>query len=184
MSARRVWALGLAAMLSPALSACDPAGTRYLWIEDFEGPLCEGAPCGWSRIAGEEGGARWEQTLPAEHGLVLRGDGVVVVARPDVVVATGASDLTLALEVVVRCDVGAALSVEIGATDRLSGELQSFTPRVTPLVSWLEPRPTAARFGTGRLSIGSIDSISLTKTGEGACEVDFIGVIDTSFIEG
>lgn len=171
-------AIGLAATAF-GLTACGPFESPYTWSDDFEGPLCDGAPCGWSRLAGAADGARWGETLPGEHGLVLSGNGVIVSVAPALSLGFGASDFNLALDLIARCDLGSTLSVEIGAVEDFSAEVRGYTPTpLNVLARWTDPRPNATRLGGSGETLRSIETITLSKSGDGVCEIDFVGLID------
>jgi hypothetical protein len=175
-------ALGLAgAAVALGLAACGPFDSTYAWSDDFEGPLCAGAPCGWSRLAGPAEGARWGETLPGEHGLVLSGNGVIVSVEPALTVVNGTSDFNVVLDLIARCDLGSTLAVEIGTTEDFTGELLEYEPMLNVLTSWSSPRPNASRLGNGIDNLRSIDTITISKSGDGVCEVDFVGLIDDTF---
>ena len=180
MSGHRCLRTGLAlAATALGLAACGPFESPYSWSDDFEGPLCAGAPCGWSRLAGPPEGARWGETLPGEHGLVLSGNGVIVSASPAVPLTFGISDFNIVLDLIARCDLGSTLSVEVGATELSTGELRGYAPTtLNVLSSWTDPRPNASRLGGGADTLSSIDTITFSKSGDGVCEIDFLGVID------
>jgi hypothetical protein len=174
-------AIGLA-VGALALASCGPFESPYTWSDDFEGPLCMGAPCGWSRLAGPAEGARWGETLPGEHGLVLSGNGVIVAAEPAITLGLSTSDFNVALDLIARCDFGSTLSVEVGATENVTGELRGYAPTtLNVLTSWNDPRPNASRLGSGIDTLRSIDTLTFSKSGDGVCEIDFVGLIDDTF---
>ncbi|MBX7194991.1 MAG: hypothetical protein K1X94_23255 [Sandaracinaceae bacterium] len=174
-------ALALGA-LSVGGAACGPFSSDYLWSDDFEGPLCEGAPCGWTRLAGAPESARWSQSLPGEHGLTLEGNGVIVSNDLGLTLALSTFDSSLALDLIARCDLDSSLTVEIGATEDVTGAPLGYSPtRLRVLTSWTEGRPNAAAFPSSASSLRSLDTLTIAKSGDGVCEVDFIGFIDNSF---
>lgn len=170
------------ALAASALAACGPFDSPYAWSDDFEGPLCDGAPCGWSRLAGPAEGARWGETLPGEHGLVLSGNGVIVAAEPAISLGATTLDFNIAIDLIARCDFGSTLTVEIGATENVTGELRGYSPAtLNVLSSWTDPRPNASRLGSGIDELRSIDTITFSKSGDGVCEIDFVGLLDETF---
>lgn len=149
----------------------------YVFLDDLEGPLCDGAPCGWTRVAGPDDGARWGESLPGEHGLHLSGNGVVVRIEPAVMLDFSMTDNQLALDLIARCDPGSTITVEIGATGAFGGGTVGLEPMpLNILTSWTERRPNAVSLGSMGTSIGSIDSITIAKSGDGLCELDWIGI--------
>lgn len=171
----------MAASLALALGACQPPVSDYLWSDDLEGPLCDGAPCGWERLAGPAEGATWAESLPGEHGLVLSGPGVVVGIEPALLLGLSTSDTTLVVDVIARCDIGSSLTMEVGATEDFTGTVVAYTPTVNVLTLWTNRRPNAVTLGGTGQALRSIDSIRFTKSGSGQCEIDFVGLIDQTF---
>lgn len=175
------------ARLLPALAALALVGCPtfvdgdYVFREEFEGPYCDGAPCGWVRVAGPADAARIDESLAGEHALFLDGSGVVVRVEPAVAVLD-VSDSVLALDLVARCDVGSTLVVEIGATESFSGRLVELTPPLSQprnvLNEWGQPRPTAVALGGEGTVLSTIDSITITKSGDGLCEIASIGIFN------
>jgi len=151
----------------------------YVFLDELEGPLCAGVPCGWTRVAGPEEGARWGQSLPGEHGLHLSGDGVVVRIEPASELPFSMTDTQLALDLIARCDLGATLTVEIGATDTSGASLGLEPMPLNILTTWTERRPNALTLGGTGASLRSIDSITVAKSGTGVCEIDWIGIFRT-----
>jgi hypothetical protein len=156
---------------------CPTFDDPYFYREEFEGPYCEGAPCGWGRVAGPDGSARVEDVLPGERALVLEGSGVIVRAEPAVVLA-GIGDGVLALDLLARCDFGSTLSVEIGTTNTFTGVTSSYEPTPNVLLTWSEPRPRAVAFEPLGNVLDTIDSITISKSGDGVCEIAAIGLLD------
>lgn len=172
----------LPAVLAIGLAGCGPFESDYVWSEDFEEPGCAGVPCGWERLAGTDSGARWAETLPGEHGLVLEGSGVIVSRQIDLTFAFSTFDSNIALDLIARCDVGSGLEVEIGASEQTTGTVHGYAPAsLNVLTSWTDPRPNAVRIGSDGVNLSSIDTITFTKSGDGVCEIDFVGLIDDTF---
>lgn len=175
-------AIGALSIGALALAGCPRFDDGdYFFLDDLEGPLCGGVPCGWTRVAGPEDGARWAESLPGEHGLHLSGNGVVVRVSPAVDLPFSVSDSQLALDLIARCDPGSTLVIEVGATEDFSGTLVGLEPTLNILSSWNEPRPNPVQLGATGASLGSIDSITIAKSGDGQCEVDWIGIFPTFF---
>jgi hypothetical protein len=171
---------GLVGLGLVGLAGCPTfADGDYVFREEFEGPYCDGAPCGWARLSGPEDAAYVDEPLAGEHALFLDGSGVVVRVEPAASVED-LGDSTLALDLVARCDVGSTLVVEIGATESFSGAVVELTPPLVQprnvLNEWGQPRPTAVALGDGRLVLRSIDSLTITKSGDGVCEIASIGI--------
>ena len=141
--------------------------------------------CGWMRIAGAADNVIIADTLPGERGLQLR-DEVTVSHTLEGVMFDSANRITgerLALDAIVRCDVGARLDVQIAGTDEL-GMPQAFTPVLSLEPNWDRPRPSFSAlrgFSSADPALVSLDTIVLTKTGRGVCEVDEIGILLNQF---
>ncbi len=148
----------------------------YVFLDELEGPLCSGVPCGWTRVAGSDDSARWAESLPGEHGLHLSGNGVVVRVEPAVELPFTMSDNQLALDLIVRCDPDSTVTVEIGSTDSTGAVLGLEPTPLNILTSWTERRPNAVTLGATGTSLSSIDSITIAKSGDGRCELDWIGI--------
>ncbi len=176
--------------LAPALlaSGCPRFDDgNYVFRDEFEGPLCDGAPCGWVRVAGAADSASWGESLPGEHGLHLRGSGVVVRIEPeDAMLELGTQDSLLVLDLIARCDVGSTLSVEVGALESFTGEIRSYEPTLSVgtniLTEWGQPRPNAVQLGSSGFVLDEIDSITIAKSGDGLCEIDSIGIFIQTFV--
>lgn len=173
---RAPWVL-LALLL--AMMACAPEDEPpRFYREDFE-TLCDGVPCGWQRIVGDEDQAVWVETVhPGEHGLRLtgnvtvRGPGTMDVDEPVVAAA-------LSARVAARCDSGSTLRFDIVLADSLGTQSTSSTAHSPPaewgepLVFWPSPVPEPA---SGTLS--RVVAIGITKAGAGACEISDIAIDD------
>ncbi|GAB4204884.1 MAG: hypothetical protein OHK0013_20220 [Sandaracinaceae bacterium] len=180
--ARRAHALviGLVSIGAALASGCPRFEDAYFYREEFEGPYCDGAPCGWTQVAGSAESARIEEILPGERALVLEGSGLIVRVEPDVAVGN-VGDSVVALDLIARCDLGSTLAVEVGASESFSGNILSFTPTLTSgnvIMDWNQGRPRAVALGGGRTVIATIDSITISKSGDGVCELASVGLLD------
>lgn len=166
--------------LALALSGCPPtASDVYVYFESFEGPLCEGVPCGWSQVAGPSGSVQWSESFAGEHGLHFSGSGVAARVEPRRTLAFATSDVELALDLIARCDPGGLLTVEVAAIDATDGQTRAYEPNITVLGRWTDPRPPTSRLQSDlsmERRITTIDSITIIKSGSGSCEVDAIGI--------
>jgi len=144
--------------------ACEPDRRVPMYLEDFEGELCEGSPCDWSRTSGTPGQATYVETIhPGEHALRLTGD--VNVRGPG-------SDVTLPgpeirVRMTVRCDAGARLTVGVIISDDLGTRplrFEAFAP-----TRWAETTVTVG--GGGEIAMSRLAAVELTKTGSGSCEL-------------
>ncbi len=155
--------------------ACQPAVVTRAYLEDFEGELCEGAPCGWERATGTAEQATWVETIhPGEHALRLT--GMVSVRGPGSDTPLLGPDVQLRMTV--RCDPGSALDVDIIIVDELGTRPLNFTPVAGD--SWGATVLTLGR-GGGVISNSQIAAISIRKTGSTACEIGDIRIDDIGF---
>lgn len=173
----------IGAIAALALAGCPRLDDgNYVYLDDLEGPLCGGVPCGWTRVAGPEEGARWAESLPGEHGLHLSGNGVVVRTNPGIELPFSMSDADLGLDLIARCDRGSSLVVEVGATQDFPVATVGLEPVLAIPTTWSDPRPsTLPPLGSMGLTLRAIDSITIAKTGDGQCEVDWIGIVSRTF---
>jgi hypothetical protein len=172
-----------ASALAALCSGCPTFSEPYLYREGFEGPYCDGTPCGWTQVAGLPGSARIGEILPGERALVIEGNGVAVRVEPAVGLPD-VGDSILVLDLLARCDVGSSLSVEIGATVSFDGTIASYEPPLTAgnvLTDWSQGRPRAVAFPAIGRVLASIDSITVAKSGDGVCEIASIGVFFDPF---
>jgi len=145
--------------------ACEPDRRPPPYLEDFEGELCDGAPCDWSRTSGTPGQASYVETIhPGEHALQLTGD--VEIRGPG-------NGLTLPgpevlVRMTVRCDSGSRLSGALIITDDL-GTRPLPIPNVFAPTRWAETTVTVG--GGGEIFESRLVAIELTKTGTGSCEI-------------
>jgi hypothetical protein len=154
--------------------ACEPERAERVYYEDFEGELCDGAPCGWARSSGTAEQARWVETIhPGEHGLALTGD-VTVRGPGSAATVFGPSIL---LQMVVRCDEGSRLGVDVVISDELGSRslgVDAFAP-----TEWDEVSVTLG--SGGEIGSSTITAIVFTKTGSGTCEIGEVIVDDLRF---
>ncbi len=169
-----------------------PDGPTRIYEESFE-ELCVDeatgveSPCGWSQVAGPDGGATWVDTVhPGEHGLRLSGEGTIV--RGPAGTSRRSVLLFGAIETYIsaRCDVGTQLIVEVGLRDVTTGNADTFRGRATPSDEWgngtIIPLVSDRALSDGGLSGGmfggtfdvQVDLLSLRVSGGGACEVDHL----------
>lgn len=166
-----------ASALAVTAPGCRPADD-YVFVEGFD-EVCDGVPCGWSVQSSSGGTARWNETLPGEHGLLLEGTPMAVIrevtgAEP----ATAVSTASLVMEMAARCDGDVSLTFEMTVASLASGELQVLTAEVSPPSTWdgtLDARTLSGSGGFGVL-FRDVVSIRVVKVGEGTCELDYIGV--------
>lgn len=178
-----------------------PEGPTRLYEESFEDVCVDestGAetPCGWSQIAGPEGGASWVDTIhPGEHGIRLAGEGTIVRGPAGMertsVLRFGAVELYVSA----RCDVGTQLIVEAGLRDVETGASDTFRGRATPSDEWgngtivalvsdfalVDGGVSGGMFGSANVRI---DILSLRVSGGGACEVDHMIIDDVGLAVG
>jgi len=150
----------------------------YLYREGFQD--CPSG-CGWLRTAGEPSDATIADTLHGERGLQLCNSVVVMHTLEGVWFdpRTFTTGSRLALDAIVRCDVGSRVEVQVAATDE-RGMPQSFDPPVFASPTWDAPRSAFSAlqgFGGSDPVIISLDALVLTKTGSGVCELDEIGIL-------
>ncbi|MBX3275221.1 MAG: hypothetical protein KF729_33455 [Sandaracinaceae bacterium] len=165
---------GLALAAIVAGYACQPERQTRVYLEDFEGELCDGVPCGWERSTGTPAQARWVETIhPGEHALQLEGD--VTVRGP------GAFDTIrgprMLLRFVVRCDPGSRLGLDVLVSDGLGTRALGVAAFAPP--EWDEVSVTLG--GGGEIADSRISAVVLTKTGPGVCEIAEIVMDDLRF---
>jgi hypothetical protein len=173
------------------IAGCADHPHLFLFREDFESS-CNGAPCGWTQIAGAAGSASYVETLPSEHGVQLVGPGVAiardVASAPASPTGEGvAIDDDLRAHIVARCDPGATLSliVTLDAGTRsidVSGGA-TFPPTwdgTRAIFVLSPPQPTDVG-----VTFTRVRHVVIHKQGTGACEVDYLSLADSAlpFIE-
>jgi hypothetical protein len=177
--------IGCALIGSAVLPGCG-SPVRYVFVDGLETP-CDGAPCGWTVQSPTPGAARWNETLPGEHGVLLTGNPMAIVRDMTGVELEEASASGLTVELASRCDGEAELEVEIGVESLASGEIERLSATFpNPPSTWdgtLDARALTAASG-GTSFFRDIVSLRIVKTGAGTCEVDYIGIHTQSFIEG
>lgn len=180
-------ALGLALL---SLPSCAPAPDPEMFLEeDFE-TLCDGVPCGWVRSGGPEDGARWIETIPGDHGLLLEGDGVFVRGPAAPPLATTTLVDVVAVRATARCDSTSSITVRVSIEEGVGAEPEfvTFERELLPEAAWreapmdqtMDPTDGAPRTWALRRVLG----ISLLKNGPGTCEIDYVGIraVNTPFI--
>jgi hypothetical protein len=174
----------LLALALACIAGCVDHPHVALFREDFES-VCNGAPCGWTQIAGPAGAASYVETLPSEHGVELVGDGVAIArtvtgANASTNGAADQIDATLRAHVVARCDPGATVTVIatlLGAGTSIDVEGGATYPptwdgsRIVFMLLPVEPTNAGASFT-------SVVRVVLHKQGAGACEVDYVSLAD------
>ncbi len=182
--------LDLAVWAIVGLLACRGPETReLLFSEGFE-ELCDGAPCGWTQVAGASEDVRFIATIhPGEHGFSLRGDSAL---RFDAMVPPAPLTITMgAIEVAAsaRCDAGGRIEVEAGVVDGFTGTADTFRGVLLPPTDWGATAFTPlvgddalspdGGLGGGSLGTVVVDNarllaLTLRHLGSGACEIDHI----------
>lgn len=179
-----------------------PDGPTRLYEESFEEVCTDEAtgfetPCGWSQVAGPEGGASWVETLhPGEHGIRLAGEETTVRGPAGMnrnsVLLFGAIELFISA----RCDRGTQLIVQAGVRDVTTGNADTFRGRATPSDEWgngtIIELVSDRALVDGGLSGGpfggtfdvQVDLLSMRVTGGGACEVDHLVIDDVGAAVG
>jgi hypothetical protein len=171
-----VWSLA-------AYSACSDPPPPTIYYEDFES-LCEGVPCGWERTRGEEAQATWIETIhEGEHGLRLSGE--VTVHGPATIVEDDGFLGTLTLHTAARCDAGSGLRIDLVFADAFGGRYNGFA-QLGALPEWTDEVDvrTLAWESTMPGTITDVLGVTITKTGEGACEISSVLVSDVPFEPG
>lgn len=181
--------LDLALWAIVGLLACrGPLEARErLFSEGFE-ELCDGAPCGWTQVAGASDDVRFVATIhPGEHGFSLQGDAAL---RFDAMVTAAPLAITMgAIEVAAsaRCDTGGRIEVEAGVVDEVTGAADTFRGVLGPPPEWgvtaftplvgddaLSPDGgLGGSFGTSTIQARLL-SLTLRHLGSGVCEIDHL----------
>lgn len=171
MTRRRLASVWLVLGVIVAGYACEPDRRVPTYLEDFEGELCDGAPCDWSRTSGTPGQARYVETIhPGEHALQLTGEVNVRGPGNDVVLPGP----NVRVRMTVRCDAGSQMTLGIIISDELGTRplrFEAFAPTV-----WTETTVTVG--GGGEIAMSRLAAIEVTKTGSGSCEIAEIMIED------
>lgn len=185
MNAKKVL-LGLAGLLSLSQTGCRN-DTVYVFADGFE-EVCDGAPCGWTVQAGTTGTAVYNETLPGEHGVLIDGSPMAILrdmSGDELTVAVNSA--TVVAEMAARCEGSVTLTFEIGVESLASGEIQTFSADFNPPSTWdgtLDARTlTSTGSGFGIL-FRNIVALRIVKSGEGACEIDYVALRDPGTGEG
>lgn len=198
MAGRRSTAPGLRLLLGLVLAAlaCTP-GSRppRLLNESFE-EVCDGLPCGWSRLEGPAEAARYVSTWhPGEHGLALEGE-VSVAGPPGETRDASLQFGSLQVRMAARCDPGAVLTLSVAAQTVDGAIADTLRGRVSPDGDWHELTTVTVTAGTaladGGLTGGpfggsvTIDilGITLRKSGPGVCTIDHLELDDSARFPG
>jgi hypothetical protein len=204
----RTIVLGAVSAIVAVLACGDPeAVPPRLLLEDFEDTTdCGELPCGWEQIGGDDGQARYVETVhPGEHGILLLGAGVSVRGpggEPHPVVLNQG---TVEARVSARCQGGSSLILQaVVTTDGEGGApaTDTFEGRATPPEDWsgrdssvvpmtasmaLDP---ASPFGCGAAGgpgcpsqMLRVTALIISKTGSGECAIDRIVIDAVGFDE-
>ncbi len=177
-------ALTLLALLS-SVAGCGGHDARALWRDDLESE-CNGAPCGWTQIAGPAGAATYIETVPSEHGISLVGPGVAVsrAAEGDELLGSTDTVRSLRAHVVARCDTGSELTVIVTVTGVTTGTAIDVSGSATFPSEWDGARPMFPLFPDDTTDVNEmfsdITNVVIHKSGPGACEVDYVSLADTT----
>jgi hypothetical protein len=173
--------LALVALALGALaSGCGGHAWDGLWHEDFE-VVCDGAPCGWTQVAGPTGAATWIETGPSEHGLLMTGLGVGVAISPAGLEQTGSDAVSsLKAHVVARCDRGAQLSLIVTVRNAVTSAQLDVSGTATFPSEWDGTRTTFTLFANDATNstaqFDDVVTVVLHKEGPGSCEVDYVSL--------
>lgn len=181
MNARSARLLAFAALAS--IASCNGTTPTPLWREDFE-TACDGAPCGWTQVAGPMGAATWIETAPSEHGVELSGPGVAIARLATGHEVNGLHPVgSLKAHVVARCDPGAQLTLIVTVQNAAGGPIDVSGFATFPS-TWDGSRTTFDLFASDSAlsSAQFIDilDVVLHKEGDGLCEVDYVSLADQS----
>lgn len=190
----RALQLALGALLG--VLACSPGdGPTRLFQESFE-DVCDGMPCGWSRLDGDTGAARHVSTWHAgEHGIELEGE--VAVAGPSGATRSALLQFgSLQARMAARCDPGAVLTVRVAVRTTDGTLVDTLSGRVSPDGDWHELTTVTVVAGTALLDGGltggpfgggleiEVLGITLRKSGPGVCTVDHLELDDGARFPG
>jgi hypothetical protein len=171
---------GAALALAVLVAGCGGHDWNGLWHDDFE-TVCDGAPCGWTQVAGPAGAVTWTETGPGEHGLAMVGVVAVSISPEADEVAAPAPVSSLKAHVVARCDRGAELTLIVSVRSAAGGLIDASGSATFPS-EWDGTRSTFDLFAndstSSSLEFNDIVGIVLHKEGAGACEVDYVSLSD------
>lgn len=170
--------------LALALAGCG-ADPSYIFVEGFE-DACDGAPCLWTVQSSTPGAARWNETTPGEHGVLLEGNPMAIIRdMSGVELVDPPTSSIYTVEIAARCDGSATLMIEMSVEVLASGSIETFTASVSPPSDWdgtLDSRELISETGGFGILFRDIVGIRVVKTGDGACELDYLAIrADTSF---
>jgi hypothetical protein len=174
--------VALAALAS--VSGCNTTDATPLWRDDFES-VCDGAPCGWTQVAGPAGAAVWIETAAGEHGAQMTGPGVAIArtAAGDEVIGSDPVS-SLKAHVVARCDTGSQLTLIVTVQNVAGGAPIDVSGSATFPSTWDGSRTTFDLFADDGANSSAqfvdILDVVLHKEGTGTCEVDYVSLADDS----
>jgi hypothetical protein len=174
-------ALSLALTLSLAsVAGCTADASLPLWRDGFE-TTCDGAPCGWTQVAGTAGAVTWIETVPGEHGVHMAGDGVAISRDvTDENLPFQDSVDTLEGHFVARCDRGAHLTLLV-SLQNASGGMPIDTSGTAPIPETFDgSRVTFGLFASDpaltSAQFSGVLGVVIHKEGPGACDVDYVSL--------
>ena len=166
-----LFTLGASSLSAAFIPGCGTDDSVFFYRDDFE-DLCEGTPCGWLQVRGEEGGVSLGETLPGDRALVFTGDGVV--ARGEGMEPPSAANIEdMVLSSVARCDAGSTLRAEF-TFERLGTEAIVTRSRDLGAFQDFQSGPLPARFEStleGPTSVARVAALLIFKSGTGTCEL-------------
>jgi len=166
------------ALLVLVLAGCG-ADPNYIFVEGFE-EACDGAPCRWTVQSSTPGAARWNETTPGEHGVLLEGNPLAIIRdMSGVEIENPPSSSIYNVEIAARCDGTATLTIEMSVEALASGSIETFTASVSPPSDWdgtLDSRELISSAGGFGVLFRDIVGLRVVKVGDGACELDYLAV--------